>query len=98
MFHVSKAAVARPMAATVSPMRLLRIPEPFDHPRFLFEPKLDGFHALAHIQGDACAARLEEWPSLHVVAGLAEEIGGADLKRCPEGRDLLPAPDRYPVL
>jgi hypothetical protein len=28
-------------------MRLLRIPEPFDHPEFLFEPKIDGFRALA---------------------------------------------------
>ena len=28
-------------------MRLLRIPEPFDHPDFIFEPKLDGFRALA---------------------------------------------------
>ena len=31
------------------PMGLLRIPDPFDHPEFLFEPKLDGFRALAHI-------------------------------------------------
>ena len=28
-------------------MRLLRIPEPFDHPDFVFELKLDGFLALA---------------------------------------------------
>jgi hypothetical protein len=24
-----------------TPMRLLRIPEPFDHPAFVFEPKID---------------------------------------------------------
>jgi ATP-dependent DNA ligase len=30
-------------------MRLLRIHEPFDHADFVFEPKLDGFRALAHI-------------------------------------------------
>lgn len=30
-------------------MRLVRIPEPFDHPDFLFEPKIDGFaHACQH--------------------------------------------------
>jgi ATP-dependent DNA ligase len=34
-----------------SPMRLLRIPEPFDHSDFLFEPKLDGFRALAYVRG-----------------------------------------------
>jgi hypothetical protein len=28
-----------------SPMRLMRIPEPFDHPDFLFEPTIDGFRA-----------------------------------------------------
>src|SRR4051812_15308843 len=33
------------------PMRLLRISEPFDHPEFLFEPKIDGFRALAYIDG-----------------------------------------------
>jgi hypothetical protein len=30
-------------------MRLLRIPEPFDRPESVFEPKLDGFRALARI-------------------------------------------------
>jgi ATP-dependent DNA ligase len=35
-------------------MRLLRIPDPFDHPAFIFEPKLDGFRALAHIRGHRC--------------------------------------------
>ena len=33
----------------LTPMRLLRIPKPFDHPDFIFEPKLDGFRALAAI-------------------------------------------------
>ena len=31
------------------PMRLLRIPEPFDHPDWLYEVKFDGFRALAHV-------------------------------------------------
>lgn len=35
----------------VPPMRLLRIPKPFDHPHWIFEPKMDGFRALAHIEG-----------------------------------------------
>jgi len=33
-------------------MRLLRIPQTFHHPDFLFGPKLDGFRALAHVRGD----------------------------------------------
>lgn len=35
-------------------MRLLPIPDPFDHPDFLFEPKVDGFRALAFIDGAKC--------------------------------------------
>jgi len=33
--------------AALRPMRLLRIPKPFDHPDFLYEVKFDGFRALA---------------------------------------------------
>jgi ATP-dependent DNA ligase len=32
-------------------MPLVRIAQPFDHPDWLFELKLDGFRALAHIEG-----------------------------------------------
>ena len=43
-----------PPMPSVTPMRLLRLPEPFDHPAFVFEPKLDGFRALAHVRGHHC--------------------------------------------
>jgi ATP-dependent DNA ligase len=36
-------------------MPVLRLPEPFDHPDWLFEVKHDGFRALAHIDGHHCA-------------------------------------------
>jgi bifunctional non-homologous end joining protein LigD len=36
------------------PMPLVRIPEPFDHPDWLFELKHDGFRALAHVDGHHC--------------------------------------------
>jgi ATP-dependent DNA ligase len=29
-------------------------PEPFQSPHFIFEPKLDGFRALAHVQRYRC--------------------------------------------
>ncbi len=35
-------------------MPLVRIPEPFDHPDWLFELKHDGFRALAHVEGHRC--------------------------------------------
>jgi bifunctional non-homologous end joining protein LigD len=58
-------------------MRLLRIPEPFDSPDFIFEPKLDGFRALAHVRGHVCELisrnghTFKQWPQL------AEEIAHA---------------------
>ena len=35
-------------------MRLLRIPEPFNHPDWLYEVKFDGFRALTHVTGHHC--------------------------------------------
>lgn len=35
-------------------MRVVRIPEPFDHGSFNFELKYDGFRALAHIGQGTC--------------------------------------------
>ena len=40
--------------AALYPMRLLRTTEPFDHPDFLYEVKMDGFRALAHVNGHRC--------------------------------------------
>lgn len=56
--------------APVKPVRLLRIPEPFDSPDFIFEPKLDGFRALAHVRGHHCQLvsryghTFKHWPQL----------------------------------
>src|SRR5437016_4438184 len=61
----------------ITPMRLLRIPQPFDHSDFIFEPKIDGFRALAYIDGHQCrlVSRnghvFKSWPQL------AEEIAHA---------------------
>ena len=35
-------------------MPLVAVPEPFDHPDWLFEVKHDGFRALAHVEGHCC--------------------------------------------
>ena len=61
----------------LTPMRLLRIQESFDHPDFIFEPKLDGFRALADVRGHRCELvsrhghTFKQWPPL------AEEIAHA---------------------
>jgi hypothetical protein len=36
---------------SVIPTRLRRIPAPFDHPDWIFEPKMDGFRPVAHPEG-----------------------------------------------
>src|SRR5687767_16012320 len=46
------------------------VPEPFDHPDWLFEVKHDGFRALAHIDGHHCdlvsrnGHAFKHWPQL----------------------------------
>jgi ATP-dependent DNA ligase len=40
--------------ASFSPMPLVRVPEPFDHPDWISEVKHDGFRALAHVKGYEC--------------------------------------------
>jgi bifunctional non-homologous end joining protein LigD len=57
-------------APIVIPMRFLPIPDPFDHADFIFEPKLDGFRALAHVRGHHCELvsrnghTFKQWPQL----------------------------------
>jgi ATP-dependent DNA ligase len=44
-----------PNATTIATaIRLLRIPEPLNHPESVFEPKIDGFRALAYVYGNRC--------------------------------------------
>ena len=58
-------------------MRLLRVPEPIDHPDFIYEVKHDGFRALAYIEDGRCrlVSRnghvFKSWPDF------ANEIAGA---------------------
>jgi ATP-dependent DNA ligase len=61
----------------LTPMRLLRIPEPFDHRDFIFEPKIDGFRALAHIKGHCCELVSRNGDVFRSWAQLWEEIAHA---------------------
>jgi ATP-dependent DNA ligase len=38
----------------VTPMPLARFDRPFEHPDWIFEPKMDGFRAVAYIEGGRC--------------------------------------------
>jgi bifunctional non-homologous end joining protein LigD len=86
------AAVTRP-----TPMRLLRVPEPFDSPDFVFEPKIDGFRALAHVDGHRCTLVsrnghvFKSWPQLneeiaHAVRASRVVLDGEICCLDPDGR------------
>jgi ATP-dependent DNA ligase len=66
-------------------MPLVRIPDPFDHPDWLFELKLDGFRALAHIDGHQCRLvsrtdhTFKQWPYLEVELAHAIRSDSASL-------------------
>jgi bifunctional non-homologous end joining protein LigD len=98
----SVAALSHP--AVLRPMRLLRIPEPFDHPDFLYEVKFDGFRSLAHVTGHHCQLisrnghPFKSWPYLaeqiaHAVrahsAVLDGEIVCLDANGCSRFCDLM---------
>jgi bifunctional non-homologous end joining protein LigD len=57
-------------------MPLARFDVPFDHPDWIFEPKMDGFRAVAYIEGGAC--RLVSRPTRNAFKtfeALAQAIG-----------------------
>src|SRR4030095_7725977 len=58
-------------------MRLLRIPESFDHPDFLYEVKFDGFLALAHVTGHHCPLVSRTAHQFKSCRSLTEEIAHA---------------------
>jgi len=39
---------------SITPIAPLGVREPFDHPEWVFEPKLDGFRALAYVENGTC--------------------------------------------
>lgn len=63
----------------MQPMRLLRIPQPFDHPDFIYEVKLDGFRGIAVVEGGRCRLfsrngfEFKKWQPL--ADGIAEYLG-----------------------
>jgi bifunctional non-homologous end joining protein LigD len=59
------------------PMPLVRIPEPFDHPDWVFELKHDGFRALANIRGHRCQLVSRRGHVYKTFTLLAEEMAHA---------------------
>ena len=59
----------------VTPMPLARLATPFDHPDFIFEPKMDGFRAVAYVEGGAWQLVSRNRNAFKTFADLAQAIG-----------------------
>src|SRR5262249_61889049 len=59
---------------TLRPIRLSRRIEPFDSDQFIFELKVDGFRALAHIEGGRCELISRNGNTFRGFTGLATWI------------------------
>jgi hypothetical protein len=80
-------------------MAFVRIPEPFDHPDWLFEVKYHGFRALAHVERYECrliSRRGHVFPKWDVPCG---EIAHNGVALCASTRRPQPLrrlrPSRY---
>jgi hypothetical protein len=56
-------------------MPLARFDSPFEHPDWIFEPKLDGFRALAYVEGRACRLVSRNRNAFKTFEPLAQAIG-----------------------
>src|SRR6516165_675719 len=56
-------------------MPLARFDTPFEHPDWIFEPKLDGFRALAYVEGGACRLVSRNRNAFKTFEPLAQAIG-----------------------
>jgi bifunctional non-homologous end joining protein LigD len=83
----------------VTPMPLVRRAEPFDHPDWIFEAKLDGFRAVAYLEDGACRLVSRHGNQFRAFAALARAIA-QDLTghaAILDGEVVHPGPDGRPL-
>src|SRR6516162_9732079 len=80
-------------------MPLARFDAPFEHPDWIFEPKLDGFRALAYVEANSCklvSRNRHEFKSFEPLAlAIAQELAGRSA--ILDGEIVRPGPDGRPV-
>jgi bifunctional non-homologous end joining protein LigD len=78
-------------------MPLARFDAPFEHPDWIFEPKMDGFRAVAYVEGGAC--RLVSRNAFKTFEPLAQAIakGLAGRSAIMDGEIVRPGPDGRPM-
>ena len=83
----------------MQPMVLVEAKAAFDDPDFVFEAKLDGFRAVAYIQGGQCELISRKKHAYRAFDGLARELG-ASIKvqdAVLDGEIVCPGADGRPV-
>ena len=83
----------------VTPMPLARFDSPFEHPDWIFEPKLDGFRAVAYVEGGACRLVSRNRNAFKTFEPLAQAIGQELSGRSAilDGEIVRPGPDGRPM-
>ena len=83
----------------VTPMPLARLATPFDHPDFIFEPKMDGFRAVAYVEGGACRLISRNRNMFKTFKPLAKAIAQdlAGRSAILDGEIVRPGPDGRPL-
>jgi bifunctional non-homologous end joining protein LigD len=80
-------------------MPLARFDAPFEHPDWIFEPKLDGFRAVAYVEGGACRLVSRNRNAFKTFEPLAQAIGQELSGRSAilDGEIVRPGPDGRPM-
>jgi bifunctional non-homologous end joining protein LigD len=79
-------------------MPLARLEVPFEHPDWIFEPKLDGFRAVAYVEGGVCQLVSRNRNAFKTFVDLAQAIGEELSGRSAilDGEIVRPGPDGRP--
>ena len=80
-------------------MPLARFDTPFEHPDWIFEPKLDGIRAVAYIEGGACRLVSRNRNAFKTFEPLAQAIAHDLSGRSAilDGEIVHPGPDGRPM-
>src|SRR5215469_10000688 len=72
---------------------------PFEHPDFIFEPKMDGFRAVAYVEGGVCRLVSRHGKEFRTFAALAADISRdlAPHAAILDGEIVHPGPDGRPL-
>jgi bifunctional non-homologous end joining protein LigD len=80
-------------------MPLARFDAPFEHPEWIFEPKLDGFRAVAYVEGGTCRLVSRNRNAFKTFEPLAQAVAQelAGRSAILDGEIMRPGPDGRPM-